>query len=114
MSTENRAPEPRLRTIVCVCLQMDNKETNLQQSAMQSLICPCPLAEFWAKLWDQRPLLITRRANEGYFGGLFTLSDVETLLQQQPMRYCWNVDVTRYAEVPAQKRCNGTDHEGTD
>ena len=81
---------------------------------MQSLIRPCPLAEFWGKLWDQRPVLITRRASEGYFGGLFTLRDVESLLQQQPMRYCWNVDVTRYAEVPALQRCSGTDRKGTD
>eukprot|EP00026_Physarum_polycephalum_P007994 Phypoly_transcript_08067.p1 GENE.Phypoly_transcript_08067~~Phypoly_transcript_08067.p1 ORF type:complete len:491 (+),score=78.22 Phypoly_transcript_08067:42-1514(+) len=82
----------------------DRKEPNSLeegQKLLEWLIAPQSLDEFFENVWEQKHLVV-KRNDPGYYSGIFTKDDIDSMLKEHVLKYTQNIDVTNYVEGERQ------------
>uniref|UniRef100_UPI001292D6D2 ribosomal oxygenase 1 n=1 Tax=Lonchura striata TaxID=40157 RepID=UPI001292D6D2 len=79
--------------------QLSRLEDSRQRAAelFRWLLAPVAPAEFLGRHWERAPLLV-RRADPGYYAGLFSTADFDAALRGGEVHFGTHLDVTSYAE----------------
>eukprot|EP01111_Echinosteliopsis_oligospora_P007190 TRINITY_DN2189_c0_g1_i1.p1 TRINITY_DN2189_c0_g1~~TRINITY_DN2189_c0_g1_i1.p1 ORF type:complete len:516 (-),score=147.71 TRINITY_DN2189_c0_g1_i1:12-1559(-) len=59
------------------------------------LIAPHDSDDFFENYWEKKHLVI-RRTEPGYFSGIFTKDDIDSMLRESCLKYTVNLDITNY------------------
>ncbi|XP_028398568.1 ribosomal oxygenase 1-like [Dendronephthya gigantea] len=75
----------------------ENDVAELPRKTFEWLISPVKTEKFFSDLWENKPLLLKRHA-EDYYDGIFRADDLDRILRQNNVQFSVNLDVTSYKD----------------